>query len=445
MRALRVLISLLLAASLLLALPAAAFADDGEAFAVTVTVGEKATPVRALQDAYAGNLYLSLRDLSAALSGTAKQFRYNYMYSTQDGYSFFVHPGLEADNESSGSTFPAKSSVTYLALQRYKLYVDNQERKYYSFRDGSNLFLSLTDIELMLDLTAQAESETQLRFLVDQPFRPNPQTLREDGYFEAFNAIVLGDVTNGKLLFTSQSGRSFPIASLTKLMTYLLTMEAVEDGLVRLSDRVHISEAASALSKSADGIIKMEAGMELPLEELLTAMLLASSNESALAIAEHLAGSEDAFVQRMNARAKELGLKSAAFYTVHGLPVYLGESVPVKHQNLMSASDLFTLCGYLLAHHPQITEITSRQYAKLPTLDYTTANSNPMVFNMPGVTGLKTGNTNRAGFCLSVSMPQTVQGENHNLVLIMLGAESVDLRGQAAEILLRWAQENYMG
>ena len=445
MRALRVLISLLLAASLLLALPAAAFADDGEAFAVTVTVGEKATPVRALQDAYAGNLYLSLRDLSAALSGTAKQFRYNYMYSTQDGYSFFVHPGLEADNESSGSAFPAKSSVTYLALQRYKLYVDNQERKYYSFRDGSNLFLSLTDIELMLDLTAQAESETQLRFLVDQPFRPDPQTLREDGYFEAFNAIVLGDVTNGKLLFTSQSGRSFPIASLTKLMTYLLTMEAVGDGLVRLSDRVRISEAASALSKSADGIIKMEAGMELPLEELLTAMLLASSNESALAIAEHLAGSEDAFVQRMNARAKELGLKSAAFYTVHGLPVYLGESVPVKHQNLMSASDLFTLCGYLLAHHPQITEITSRQYAKLPTLDYTTANSNPMVFNMPGVTGLKTGNTNRAGFCLSVSMPQTVQGENHNLVLIMLGAESVDLRGQAAEILLRWAQENYMG
>lgn len=445
MRALRVLISLLLAASLLLALPAAAFADDGEAFAVTVTVGEKATPVRALQDAYAGNLYLSLRDLSAALSGTAKQFRYNYMYSTQDGYSFFVHPGLEADNESSGSAFPAKSSVTYLALQRYKLYVDNQERKYYSFRDGSNLFLSLTDIELMLDLTAQAESETQLRFLVDQPFRPDPQTLREDGYFEAFNAIVLGDVTNGKLLFTSQSGRSFPIASLTKLMTYLLTMEAVGDGLVRLSDRVRISEAASALSKSADGIIKMEAGMELPLEELLTAMLLASSNESALAIAEHLAGSEDAFVQRMNARAKELGLKSAAFYTVHGLPVYLGESVPVKHQNLMSASDLFTLCGYLLAHYPQITEITSRQYAKLPTLDYTTANSNPMVFNMPGVTGLKTGNTNRAGFCLSVSMPQTVQGENHNLVLIMLGAESVDLRGQAAEILLRWAQENYMG
>ena len=445
MRALRVLISLLLAASLLLALPAAAFADDGEAFAVTVTVGEKATPVRALQDAYAGNLYLSLRDLSAALSGTAKQFRYNYMYSTQDGYSFFVHPGLEADNESSGSAFPAKSSVTYLALQRYKLYVDNQERKYYSFRDGSNLFLSLTDIELMLDLTAQAESETQLRFLVDQPFRPDPQTLREDGYFEAFNAIVLGDVTNGKLLFTSQSGRSFPIASLTKLMTYLLTMEAVGDGLVRLSDRVRISEAASALSKSADGIIKMEAGMELPLEELLTAMLLASSNESAQAIAEHLAGSEDAFVQRMNARAKELGLKSAAFYTVHGLPVYLGESVPVKHQNLMSASDLFTLCGYLLAHHPQITEITSRQYAKLPTLDYTTANSNPMVFNMPGVTGLKTGNTNRAGFCLSVSMPQTVQGENHNLVLIMLGAESVDLRGQAAEILLRWAQENYMG
>ena len=445
MRTLRLILTLLLTASLLLALPAAAFADDGEVFAVSVTVGEKVTPVRALQDAYAGNLYLSLRDLSAALSGTAKQFRYNYMYSTQDGYSFFIHPGLEADNESGGSAYSTESRVAYLALQRHKLYVDNQERKYYSYRDGSNLFLNLTDIELMLDLTVQAKSETELRFLVDQPFRPDPQTLREDGYFEAFNAIVLGDATNGKLLFTSQSSRSFPIASLTKLMTYLLTMEAVEAGQANLSDRVRISEAASALSKSADGIIKMEAGMELPLEELLTAMLLASSNESALAIAQHLLGSEGAFVQRMNARAKELGLKSAEFYTVHGLPVYLGESVPIKHQNRMSASDLFSLCGYLLANYPQITQITSRQYAKLPTLDYTTANSNPMVFNLPGVTGLKTGNTNRAGYCLSVSMPLTVEGEEHNLVLILLGAESVDLRGQAAEILLRWAKEAYKG
>lgn len=443
MKALRAALCLLLAAALLTALPAAASAEEGAPFAMTVSVGENQMPVRALQDAYAGNIYLSLRDLSAALSGSEEQFHYAYSYSNEDGYSFHITTGREADNDSGGSGYEPKSSVTYLALRRNKLYVDGYERKYYSYRDGSNLYLGLTDIELMLDTTVRPVSDTRLEVLAGQPFRPNPQGLREDGYFEAFNAIVLGDVTNGKLLFTSQASRSFPIASLTKLMTYLILMEAVEAGELHLSDYVPISAAAETLSKSADGMIKMQAGMTVPMEELITAMLLASSNESALALAEYAAGSEPAFVERMNRRAAELGLKSAEFYTAHGLPVYVGESVPVKRQNLMSANDLFALCGYLLEHFPAVTQITARQYAELPTLDYTTANSNPMVFNLDGIDGLKTGNTNRAGFCLAASMPQSIAGESHHVVLILLGAESVDLRGQAAEILLRWARENY--
>ena len=443
MRRLRALLCLLLAAAMLLTLPTAAFADDGEPFALTVVVGEQAMPVRALQDAYAGNLYLSLRDLSAALSGSPLQYRYFYTYTNEDGYIFHVAPGEAADNGSAGDAYAPESTVTYLPLRRNRLFVGESERKYYSYRENSNLYLGLTDIELMLNVTVRHISDTRIEFL-NMPFRPDPQDLREEGYFDAFNAIVLGDVTNGKLLFTSQSSRSFPIASLTKLMTYLLVVEAVEDGEARLSDPVPISEAADVLSKSADGMIKMNAGMTVPLEELLTAMLLASSNESALALAEFIAGSEQAFVERMNRRAKELGLKSAVFHTAHGLPVYTGESVAVKQQNTMSAGDLFALCGYLLEHFPELTEITSRQYAKLPTLDYTTANSNPMVFNMEGITGLKTGNTNRAGYCLTASMPVTVEGERHNVVLVMLGAESVELRGQAAEILLRWARENYV-
>ena len=443
MRRPRALLCLLLCAALLLGLPCAASADDGEPFALTVVTAAGETPIRALQDTYAGNLYLSLRDLSAALSGTEKQFRYSYSYSNEDGYLFYVSTGIPADNASSGTAYEARSAVTYLPLRRNRLFVDEHERKYYSYRENSNLYLGLTDIELMLDVTVRPLSDTRLEFLTDTPFRPNPQTLREDGYFEAFHAIVLGDVTNGKLLFTSQASRAFPIASLSKLMGYLLIAEALERGEVHLSDPVPISAAAQELSESADGIIKLKAGSFVPLEELLSAMLLASSNESALALAEYTAGSEAAFVARMNERARELGLKSAEFYTAHGLPVYVGESVPVKRQNQMSAGELFTLCGYLLERFPALTEITARQYVKLPTLDYTTANSNPLVFNMEGVTGLKTGNTNRAGYCLAVSLPVRVEGERHELVLIVLGAESADIRGQAAEILLRWAQENY--
>ena len=290
MKTLRTILCLLLTAALLLALPLAASADDGQPFALTVVVAGNEMPVRALQDAYAGNLYLSLRDLSAALSGSAKQFRYFYTYTNEDGYIFHVSPGEEADNLSSGSSFPAESKVTYLPLRRNRLYVGEQERKYYSYREDTNLYLSLTDIELMLDVTAKPLSETRVEFLTDTPFRPNPQDLREDGYFEAFNAIVLGDVTNGKLLFTSQASRSFPIASLTKLMSYLLIVEAVEDGRAGWNDLVPVSAAAEALSDSADGIIEMHEGMYVPLSELVAAMLLASSNESALALAEYVAG-----------------------------------------------------------------------------------------------------------------------------------------------------------
>ena len=105
--------------------------------------------------------------------------------------------------------------------------------------------------------------------------------------------------------------------------------------------------------------------------------------------------------------------------------------------------ELFKLCAYLLKNESQITDITSLQYANLPTLKYSTSNTNTLVYNVPGVTGLKTGSTDRAGSCVAVSLPITRDGETHNIVLILLGAETPALRGQAGEILLRWAQDHY--
>ena len=174
-------------------------------------------------------------------------------------------------------------------------------------------------------------------------------------------------------------------------------------------------------------------------------MLLASSNEAAVTLAAHTAGSSDAFVERMNARAKELGLSTARFYTPNGLPSYSSSAVSAKRQNSMSAIDLFALCSYLLANERDILSITSRQLGSMKTLNYSTYNTNPMVFNVPGVTGLKTGSTNRAGYCLTVSMPVTRGGETHDVVLVLLGAETATLRNQAAEILLRWARDYYAG
>ena len=190
-------------------------------------------------------------------------------------------------------------------------------------------------------------------------------------------------------------------------------------------------------------MVTLKADSAVPAQELLEAMLLASSNECALALAEYAAGSEAAFVARMNERAAELGLESARFYTPHGLPVYLPQAVSTKVQNCMSAEDLFLLCGTVLREHPEITRITSERYGSMPTLSFVTANSNAVAFNLPGCNGLKTGSTNKAGSCLAATLPITVGEQTHTAVAIVLGAETAEARNQAVEILLRYARDHY--
>ena len=303
--------------------------------------------------------------------------------------------------------------------------------------------MSLTDIQLMLDLTAERPDEDTLVLDPARPFRPVPRELEREGFFDSISAVVLGDADSGEIIFCRESRRTLPIASLSKLMSYLLLCEAAERGELSFYDSVTITAESERIAGSSDGMIYMKAGTEVPMSELVDAMLLASSNEAAASLAAHAAGSTEAFVERMNARAKELGLNTAQFYSPHGLPIYTGSAVTAKRQNMMSANDMFRLCAYLLEHEPQITDITARQYSTMKTLKYSTANTNTLVFNLTGITGLKTGSTNRAGNCIAVSMPITRGGETHNIVLVVLGAETAQLRGQASEILLRWARGYY--
>ena len=226
-------------------------------------------------------------------------------------------------------------------------------------------------------------------------------------------------------------------------MTYLLLCEAAERGEISFSDTVTVTAESDRISRSADGMISMSAGAKIPFEEMVEAMLLCSSNEAASSLAAHAAGSSAAFVDRMNVRARELGLLTARFYTPNGLPAYEGGSLAAKMQNKMSALDLFCLCSDLLARYPRITAVTSKQYATMSTLKYSTSNTNTLVYNLPHVTGLKTGSTNRAGYCVAVSMPVTVNSSTHNIVLVVLGAETPELRGRVSEILLHWAQDYY--
>ena len=444
----RRLFSFLLCAALLLSLAPAAFADDGAGmFRLRLKVEGKETEsaVRAYDMSYPYNSYISLSDLSAALSGTSANFRLRYSYSESEGSVFNLTTGEDSPTAPAPAlTEPSRAQPMELSLRRHRLFVDGREKRYYSAMVNQDLFMSLADVQLILNLSLDFPEPGLLAVRPDEPFAPDLLALQAEGYFDVFNGVLLADAESGEVLFSSSASRAAPIASLSKLMSYLIIAEALDAGEVKRSDRVAISKKAELLSKSSDGMVELYTGSKVPFTELLQAMLLASSNECCLALAEHVAGSEEAFVARMNQRAMELGLRSARFYTPHGLPAYPESSLTAKLQNLMSPADLFKLSAYLLEHYPEITEITSLQYCSMPTLDYTTANSNPMVFNIDGVNGLKTGSTNRAGYCLVASLPvKGADGAGHTLVMVLLGAELAEVRGQASEILLRWGRDHY--
>ncbi len=448
MNVFRRLSSLLLCALLLLSLSPAVSAEDGAGpFYIRVRVegSETETAVRAYDESYPNNSFISLNDLSAALRGTEKQFRLKYTYTDADGSVFDIVTG----EASSATLNPPHPDATHagpmeLSLRRNRLYVDGRERRCYTAKVNQDLYMSLADVQLVLNITAEYEEPGVLTFYPERDFAPDLLSLQADGYFDVFNGVLVGDMDSGEIYFANAATRAAPIASLSKLMSYLIIAEALEAGEISRHDRVSISKKAEILSKSADGMIELYAGTQIPFQELLNAMMLASSNECCLALAEHVAGNEEAFVARMNQRAKELGLQSARFFTPHGLPAYPEAGLTIKLQNLMSPADLFALSSYILEHFPGITDITSRQYANMPTLDYTTANSNPLVFNVQGVNGLKTGSTNKAGFCLVASLPVKSGGETHTILLVLLGSEMADVRGQAAEILMRSARDHYL-
>ena len=163
-------------------------------------------------------------------------------------------------------------------------------------------------------------------------------------------------------------------------------------------------------------------------------------------LAEHVAGSEEAFVDRMRRKAVELGLSDATvFHNCNGLPVFADSISTAKMQNLMSAGDLFKLASYLLSVYPQITQITSMEKASLSSLDMDVKTTNAVLYNVETVNGLKTGTTNMAGACIVVSDHIENANGPHDLVAVVLGAEDTTVRFSSSQMLIRYAEQTLAG
>lgn len=213
---------------------------------------------------------------------------------------------------------------------------------------------------------------------------------------------------------------SRPIASITKIMTLLLTFEALEAGKVSLSDIVPVSEHAYHMGGSQ---IWLEPGEQLTLDEMLKAICISSANDAAVAVAEFIGGSEPVFVERMNARAKELGMQSTTFRNACGLD---------EDGHLSTARDVAIMSREMLLNHPEIENYCTVWMDTLRGGATQLVNTNKLLKSYNGITGLKTGTTGKAGVCISASASR----DDLRLIAVVLGSSSGKERFASATSLL---------
>ena len=225
-------------------------------------------------------------------------------------------------------------------------------------------------------------------------------------------SAVLMDAATGTVLYEYNAHEALPPASVTKIMTMLLVMEAIDSGRIGWDDGVIASESAAAKGGSQ---IFLKVGESMTVSTLLKSVAVASANDAACALAEHIAGSESAFVDNMNARAAELGMENTHFVNCTGL-----DDDETAKQHRTSAHDIALMSRELLVKHPDIKKFTTIWMDSIRDGAFGLANTNKLVRFYQGATGLKTGYTSQAGFCLSAS----AQRDGMELIAVVLGSES---------------------
>ena len=254
-----------------------------------------------------------------------------------------------------------------------------------------------------------------------------PTTVNVDLALECKSALLM-EASTGRVLYEQNADEALPPASVTKVMTLLLVMEAIESGKISLDETVRTSANAASMGGSQ---IFLEEGEEMCVEDMIKSVVIASANDAACALAEHVSGSEEAFVKRMNERAIELGMKNTSFENTNGL-----DDTAQKH--LTSARDIAIMSRELI-QHKKILQYSSIWMDTVRNGLFGLTNTNRLVRFYRGCTGLKTGSTSKAGFCVSA----TAERDGVSLICVIMGAESGDKRNSIASKLLDWGFANY--
>lgn len=244
-------------------------------------------------------------------------------------------------------------------------------------------------------------------------------------------SALLMDVATGTVLYEKESHERLAPASVTKVMTMLLIMEALDSGRVQYTDLVTASEAAAAKGGSQ---IYLKVGETMPVSDMLKSIAVSSANDCACAMAELLAGSESAFVEQMNRRAEELGMADTHFVNCTGL-----DDSPEAKEHRTSAYDIALMSRELLKHHPDIKKYTTIWMDTVRGGAFGLSNTNKLIRFYSGATGLKTGYTTGAGYCLSASAKR----EGMELIAVVMGCESSQKRSADCKALLDYGYATY--
>lgn len=244
-------------------------------------------------------------------------------------------------------------------------------------------------------------------------------------------SALLMDTATGTVLFEKNAHEALAPASVTKIMTMLLIMEAIDSGSIGYDDMVTASESAAAKGGSQ---VYLKAGEQMAVSEMLKSIAVSSANDCACAMAEHLSGSEGAFVDRMNERARELGMEDTHFVNCTGL-----DDSPEAARHRTSAYDIALMSRELLTRHPDIKKYTTIWMDTIRNGAFGLSNTNKLIRFYSGATGLKTGFTSGAGYCLSA----TAQREGMELIAVTMGCESAKIRNAACKQLLDYGFANF--
>lgn len=243
------------------------------------------------------------------------------------------------------------------------------------------------------------------------------------GVEDKFTSYLVINSDSGEILGEYESEKVLPIASITKLMTYNIVKDSIKAGKISLTDQVTITKEMAEIPGSS---FNLKEGEVLTVDDLLKGMLVVSGNDAAKALAITVGGNEEAFVKLMNKKAEEIGLEHAKFYNASGYPVD-------DKENEMSTKDICKMTDYILKEYPEILDYSKIRILDYPSRGFKRKSSIPLLGEVKGVDGLKTGTTDKAGHCVVTTMKvnENTKEKPYRVIIVAMGASSKEERDKA--------------